>query len=70
MTDKQAYEILLKYSDEKSLIMQKEMVRQIGVNETAKMIQKAYGKKLPADFKKWMKQGLKYLSNEMSKPNN
>jgi hypothetical protein len=66
MTDKEAYELLVKYSDEKGLIQQREMIRQIGVEETAKLILSQYKQKVPDDFKLWMIQGLNYLSKMMS----
>ena len=70
MTDKEAYELLVKYSDEKGLIQQREMIRQIDVEKTAEMILSQYKQKVPADFKQWMIQGLNYLNKMMLTPLN
>ena len=70
MSDKEAYELLVKYSDEKSLIKQREMLRQIGVKNTLNMIIRAYEVPLSEDFKNWMFQALTYLNKEMLKPTN
>ena len=66
MTDKEAYELLVKYSGEKGLIQQREMIRQIGVEETAKLILSQFKQKVPDDFKVWLMQGMNYLSKTMS----
>jgi len=70
MSDKEAYELLVKYSNEKSLIQQREMLRQIGIENTMNMIIEAYGVPLSEDFKNWMFQALTYLNKEMLKPTN
>lgn len=70
MSNEEAYELLVKYSGEQGILMQKEMLRQVGVKSTFEMIKKSYGKKLPHEFKSWMKQALEYLNNKMSEPLN
>jgi hypothetical protein len=70
MTDREAYELLLRYSNEKTLIQEREMIRQIGAEETAKLILSMYEQELPEDFKTCVLQGLNYLSKMMSEPLN
>ena len=70
MTDKEAYELLVKYSGEKGLVMQREMLRNVGIDKTMKSILQNYKVKVPDEFKIWMKQGLTYLNKKMSEPLN
>lgn len=66
MSDKEAYELLVKYSGKKGLIQLSEMIRHIGVERTAEIILKQYKQQVPDEFKEWMLQGLTYLSKMMS----
>lgn len=70
MSNKEAYELLIKYSDEKSLIQQREMLRQIGVENTTNFIIQAYEVPITEDFKNWIYQALSYLNEEMQRPTN
>ena len=70
MTDKEAYELLVKYSDEKALIMQREMIRNIGVERTANFIVNSYNQKVPDAFKQWVLQALNHLNKTMLNPLN
>lgn len=70
MSNKDAYELLIKYSDEKSLIQQREMLRQIGVENTTNFIIQAYEVPITEDFKNWIYQALSYLNEEMQRQTN
>lgn len=67
MTDKEAYELLVKYSGgEQGLLKTKELVHVLGINEAVEMMAKVYknaGKPLPPDFKEWMRQAFTYMAN-------
>jgi hypothetical protein len=71
MTDKEAYELLLKYcGGEKGLLMIKEMIHVAGIETATNNMIIVYEQnlgKIPDEFKQWIYQGFKYVQKEMSK---
>lgn len=64
MTDKEAYELLVKYSGEKGIVLIKEMIHIGGIDMALKNMEQAYessGQKIKGDFKQWMRQAFTYL---------
>lgn len=67
MSDKEAYELLVKYSGgEQGLLKTKELVHALGIDGAVSMMADVYknaGKPLPLDFKEWMRQAFTYMSS-------
>jgi hypothetical protein len=64
MTDKEAYELLLKYSGEKEIVLIKEMIHVAGIDKAVENTIWAYEKlhfKVGQDFKDWMRQAFTYI---------
>lgn len=64
MTDKEAYELLLKHSGEKGIVLIKEMIHVAGIDKAVENTVWAYEKrhfKVGQDFKDWMRQAFNYL---------
>lgn len=73
MTDKEAFEIFDKYSDEPTRAKMKVMLHSVGVDKTVETMVKAYseGGKTPSEeFISVMKQAFTYASKQMSEPLN
>lgn len=74
MTDKEAHELLIKYSGgEKGLAMVREMISIAGVDTAVKntiISAEKSGKQLPEDFKYWIKQAYEYVNQQMQMPLN
>jgi hypothetical protein len=73
MTDKEAFEIFNKYSDEPTRAKMKIMLYSVGVDKTVENMVKAYsegGKTPPDEFVSVMKQAFTYVSKQMSEPLN
>lgn len=72
MTDKEAYELLVKYGGEKSIVMIKEMIHVAGVEKALENTIWAYErqyKKVNQDFKDWMRQAFNYLIKSTTQTN-
>lgn len=75
MTDKEAYELLLKYcGGKKGLLMIKEMIRVAGVDTAIKNTMKVLKQQHPNvrhdDFEVWVRQSYEYVQKQMSNPLN
>ena len=70
MTDKEAYELMVKYAGPQGVKMLTEMIHLVGVKKTVENIIKVWSGEMPEDFKAWMFQGAKYIKARMSKPFN
>lgn len=72
MTDKEAYELLVKYGGEKSISMIKEMIHVAGIDKAIENTVWAYEKnhkKVDQDFKDWIRQAFNYLIESTTKTN-
>lgn len=66
MEDREAYELMCKYSGDEGLIKISEMVHLIGVEGAVKALCETYSEKgveLPEEFIAWMRQAISYSSN-------
>lgn len=66
MTDREAYELMCKYSGDEGLVKISEMVHLIGVDMTVIKLAETYSEKgidLPEEFINWMRQAILYSSN-------
>jgi hypothetical protein len=74
MTDKEAYDLFVKYSGgEKGILMVREMIHLVGVSKAVENMVVSYSKSgqiINGDFKEWMTQAFTYLQDQMQKPNN
>lgn len=73
MTDREAFELVVKWGGEKSVLMIKEMIQVAGVETAANNIMKVYwqeGVILTEDYKDWIRQSVNYIASEMNKPLN
>lgn len=64
MTDKEAYELLVKYGGEKSISMAKEMIHIAGIEKAIENTIWAYEKQYKntdQDFKDWIRQAYTYM---------
>jgi len=64
MTDREAYELLVKYSGEKGIVLIKEMIHVAGIDKALENMEWAYkknGKEINQEFKDWMRQAFEYL---------
>lgn len=64
MTDKEAYELLVKYGGEKSISLIKEMIHVAGIEKAIENSIWAFEKKkfkVDEDFKDWLRQAFTYL---------
>ena len=70
MTDKEAFELLLKYcGGEKGLTMIKNMIHLVGLHGAVSNMEKLYEKehgKMPTDFKDWVYQSFRYLQQNQT----
>lgn len=67
MTDKEAYELLVKYAGEKGIVLIKEMIHVAGIDKTLENIEWSYrknGHKINQEFKDWQRQAFEYLSTK------
>lgn len=72
MTDKEAYELLVKHGGEKSISMIKEMIHVAGIEKALENTIWAYErqhKKVNQDFKDWMRQAFNYLIESTTQTN-
>jgi hypothetical protein len=73
MTDKEAYELMLKYGGEISISKAKEMIHLVGIEKATENIEWAYRKQksepMPNEFTDWIKQGLRYISEQLNPQN-
>lgn len=72
LTDKDCFEIMTRWGNEKILSMIKEMVAVSGEAKTADNIILTYeinGKSLPDEFKDFIKRGVAYMSNKSKAEN-
>lgn len=69
MTDRECFELMLKYGGEKSLIMIKEMIHTAGeevcANTMVKTYTDAFGGKVSEEFKDFLRRGVAYVANQM-----
>jgi hypothetical protein len=73
MTDKEAFEVFDKYSDEPTRAKVKIMLHTVGIDKTVKTMVEAYserGKIPPTEFIEVMKQAFTYTMKQMSEPLN
>lgn len=76
MSDKEAYELLVKYSGgEHTLTMIREMIHIAGIEIAVKntliaMSNQKKGKVIPEDFAAWVYQSFRYIQNQMQQPLN
>lgn len=73
MTDKEAFEVFNKYSDEPTKQKMKIMLHSVGVDKTVEAVVNSYkeaGKNPPNEFIIVMKQAFTYASLQMSEPLN
>lgn len=64
MTDKEAFELLVKYAGEKGIVLIKEMIHVAGIETAVENTVKSYENrhfKVGQDFKDWMRQAFEYL---------
>lgn len=72
MTNKEAYELLVKYGGEPSISMIKEMIHIAGIDVALKNTERAaanQGKPLNDDMKAWMRQAYTYLLESINQNN-
>jgi hypothetical protein len=70
MTDKESYELLIKYcGGEKGVLQIREMIRMVGAEGAVQSMKSVY-KDFPKDFENWMRQAFKYLETKMNQPLN
>jgi hypothetical protein len=65
ITNKEAYQLMVKYSGDNGISILKTLVQAIGIENTADLITESYTEKgvnVPEEFKDWMRQGLNYLT--------
>lgn len=73
MTDKEAYELMLKYGGEQSLVRINEMILVAGVKTCANNIIEVFKKHhgaIEADVEEWIRQGVRYAHFKMQQPLN
>lgn len=72
MTDKEAYELLVKYSGEQGIVMIKEMIHEVGIDKALENINKVYvshGQPINNDIKWWIRQAFKYIVESTKQAN-
>lgn len=72
MTDEEAYELLVKYSGEKGIVLIKEMIHIAGVDIALKNMERSYNKnghEISNEFKDWMRQAFTYLAESIKAAN-
>lgn len=72
MTDKEAYELLVKYGGEQSILLIKEMIHVAGIDKALENTEKAasnQGKPMSDDMKAWMRQAYTYLLETINQHN-
>jgi hypothetical protein len=65
ITNKEAYQLMVKYSGDNGISILKTLVQAIGIENTTDLITESYTEKgvnVPEEFKDWMRQGLNYLT--------
>lgn len=74
MTDKEAYETLVKFAGgEKQILMIREMIHMVGNKKAADNMISAYAARkiiITDEYKEWIYQSFEYMSKQMSKSNN
>lgn len=69
MTDKEAFDLLLKYGGEKSIILIKDMIHVAGADVAIKNIKLVYQKRhgeISSDLSAWIEQGVRHIAQEMT----
>jgi hypothetical protein len=72
MTDKEAYDLLVKYSGEKGISLVKEMIHVAGIDKALENIEWAYkknGQQITEEYRQWMRQAFNYLVQTTTEAN-
>lgn len=67
LTDREAFELMVKYGSEKSLSLINEMILVAGIETAINNIIKVYETKdpnTPEEMKQWIRQGVRFLHNK------
>lgn len=70
MTDKEAYDLMVKYGGPKVITMLTEMIHLVGVEQAVNNIIQVWPREMPDDFKFWMYQSACYIKNQIGKQMN
>lgn len=69
MTDKQAFELMVRHTDEATLTKTRAMLHAVGVDKVIETMVESYkeqGKMVNEEFKEWMRQSYEYILSTTS----